>query len=223
MRVPTWKPITTACPTWKRCDVAKRPVRIWTVSGEHPFLLHMKYIQWVAVVHCYRRSVGSRNGNHRDDTRMGNPVHVYASRRSTEGILVLFILLKQKQRCKRKSTPYSAAVNAWQWLHARTCRTRVPQWARYSDVRTSCLWMCSMPLSKVLILVVIWFLKVRCIVVVVVFIYFVGTTVIGQISSIHEDEKYFKNAKEFNPQRFIDNPECLEKVNWIVISINSLC
>ena len=39
-----------------------------------------------------------------------------------------------------------------------------------------------------------------------------GTTVIGQMSAVHQSEKHFKNAKQFNPQRFIDDPASAEKV-----------
>ena len=43
------------------------------------------------------------------------------------------------------------------------------------------------------------------------------TTVIPQIGAVHEDEKYFKNAKEFMPERFVEDPKLAEKVRFIMI------
>ena len=38
--------------------------------------------------------------------------------------------------------------------------------------------------------------------------------VTGQMSAVHQNEKYFKNAKQFNPQRFLDDPASAEKVQF---------
>jgi len=47
-----------------------------------------------------------------------------------------------------------------------------------------------------------------------------GTTVIPQISAVHADEKYFRNAHVFEPQRFLDEPKLVEKVRCLGQSIN---
>lgn len=39
------------------------------------------------------------------------------------------------------------------------------------------------------------------------------TQVTAQFSAVMENEKYFPNAKEFNPQRFIDDSSLAEKVS----------
>ena len=40
-----------------------------------------------------------------------------------------------------------------------------------------------------------------------------------QFGAVMEDEKYFPNANEFNPQRFIDDPSLAEKVRLHDISV----